>query len=351
MEKIATDLQTLADPALQTEPIDLGNSPTEGITKYLRLMLTIRAAEEAIAQLVLSHEAVCPCHLGIGQEAIAVGVSANLGASDRVFGAHRSHSHYLALGGDLNALMAEVLGKETGCSRGMGGSMHLYGASVGFHGSVPIVAGTIPIAVGAALACKLDGAGKIAVSYFGDGAAEEGVVHESLNLASVHKLPVLFVCENNFYASHLDIALRQPSDRVSRFADAHRVTARLVDGNDVVAVAAAANDLIERARQGEGPGFLEAITYRWCGHVGPDENIDVGVRRHIEDLTAWKRRDPVGRLWAAMRTRVPADLFDRLQAETRKAVADAVSAARAAPYPETDALLDRVYYTNGKKGK
>ena len=185
----------------------------------------------------------------------------------------------------------------------MGGSMHLYAPEVGFKGSVPIVAATVPIAVGAALAAKKDGNGAVAVSYFGDGAVEEGAVHESLNLASHMKLPVLFVCENNLYASHMDIAQRQPSDRTARFADAAGINALVIDGNDITGVATAAGQLIGAARRGEGPGYLETVTYRWRGHVGPDENIDVGLRRSRSELEAWKQRDPVSRLTAAMTER------------------------------------------------
>ena len=159
--------------------------------------------------------------------------------------------------------------------------MHLFAEETPFCGSVPIVAGTVPLAVGAALAAKLDGSPEVGIAYFGDGACEEGIVHESLNLASQMKLPVLFVVENNFYSSHMDIKLRQPSDRTARFADAHLIDTEVVDGNNVVEVANAAGRLIEQARTGKGPGFLECVTYRWRGHVGPDENIDVGIRRIV----------------------------------------------------------------------
>jgi len=248
----ASELGGLADPARFIEPIDVGNESAAVLRRQLASMLTIRFAEEAIGGLVESGHARAPCHLGIGQEAIAVGVSAVLTANDRVFGGHRSHSHFLALGGDVYKLIAEVLGKVDGASRGMGGSMHLYDRSVGFYGSVPLVGATIPLAVGAGLAAKLDKGDAVGVTYFGDGAAEEGVFHESLNLAAAFALPVLFVCENNLFSSHLDIALRQPSDRIARFGEAHRVQSRTVDGNDVVAVARAAREgsgLLARAEK------------------------------------------------------------------------------------------------------
>lgn len=342
-------LGTLADPAAFNAPIDLGNRSTDSLLEDLRKMLFIRLAEEAVADLCLSGEAKCPCHLSIGQEAVAVGLSRHLSARDRVFGGHRSHAHYLALGADLTAMLAEILGRSTGASKGMGGSMHLFAPDHGFHGSVPIVGGTIPIAAGAALAAKMDGNGDVAVCYFGDGACEEGVLHETLNMASVMKLPCIFVCENNLYSSHLDIGLRQPADSVARFASANLLRHKVVDGNDVVAVASAADELITAARRGEGAGFLEAVTFRWRGHVGPNEDIDVGVRRSVEEIASWKRRDPIERLRLALRQ-------DRKQHDAAlSAMRDAVSSeiveamqgARAAPFPNREALLDCVYHSSG----
>lgn len=335
----------LADPKAHAEALDLAQVTNEWALAKLRDMLRIRVAEEFVADLAESGEAKCPCHLGIGQEAVAVGVSAHLRASDRVFGAHRSHSHYIALGGGLLELFAEVLGKEAGASKGMGGSMHLYGPEVGFHGSVPIVGATIPIATGAALACKFDGRGDVGVSYLGDGAAEEGVFHESLNLAVTMRLPVLYVCENNLFSSHLDIHLRQPENRIARFAQAHDIPYHVVDGNDVVAVSRAAEDLISRSRAGGGPGFLEAVTYRWRGHVGPKEDIDVGLRRRPDELVAWKKRDPVRRLADALVARgaLPKDGVASITGELRVECAAAVDTARKAPYPPVANLLDFVY--------
>ncbi len=338
-------LGPLADPARYTDALNIEGLAAEQLKRMLTVMLTVRLAEEAVARLVESGEAVCPCHLGIGQEAIAVGVSSVLRHTDKAYGNHRSHSHYLALGGDLFGMFAEVLGRKAGTSQGMGGSMHLCAPDIGFDGSVPIVGATIPIAVGAALAAKMDGKGNVAVCYFGDGACEEGVLHESLNLASVYKLPVLFVCENNLYASHLDIQLRQPSDSTSRFAVAHSVPYRMIDGNDVTAVAKATAELVNASRNGEGPGFLEAVTFRWRGHVGPKEDIDVGVRRKPEILAAWRHRDPVRRLREAMTgAHLISDVwFEETSERIGQDVAGAVERARVAPYPDTNALLGLVY--------
>ncbi len=346
-ERHISELGELVDPAATAylQPCDLERLPPQQLLSFLRTMWLIRLAEEQIAAWVIEGQVRCPCHLSIGQEAVATGVAAALRATDRLFGNHRSHAHYLAARGELYGLLAEVLGRADGCSHGMGGSMHLQSLPHGFYGSVPIVAGTIPIAVGAALAAKMDGGTDVAVAFFGDGACEEGVLHESLNLAAVYGLPVLFVCENNQYSSHLDIALRQPSDRLTRYAEAHRVRAQIVDGNDVVAVARTATELVAAARGNSEPVFLEAITYRWRGHVGPNEDLDVGVRRSMAHLTAWKRRDPVRRLEEAMRR--AGHVTETELAALRAAVAEEVreTAARAlmAPWPPQSALLDFVY--------
>jgi TPP-dependent pyruvate/acetoin dehydrogenase alpha subunit len=337
-------LGRLASAESFTEPLDIAGADPARLREQLRDMLVIRRAEEKIADEVKSGRVKCPCHLAIGQEAVAVGVSEHLRPSDRVFGAHRSHSHYLALGGSLEGLFAEILGRDTGCSRGMGGSMHLYDGKVGFLGSVPIVAATVSIAVGAGIAASKSGEGDVSVSYFGDGAAEEGSVHESMNLAAVYRAPTLFVCENNLFSSHLHIRLRQPRDSVARYAAAHEIPYEVVDGNDVVAVSRATRRLVEAMRAGKGPGFLEAVTYRWRGHVGPSEDIDVGLQRK-DDLNQWKRRDPVERLIRALES---AGEIDRaavagLEAEVRSRVDLAWAAALDAPFPPASALLERVY--------
>ncbi|MEP7204402.1 MAG: thiamine pyrophosphate-dependent dehydrogenase E1 component subunit alpha [Ilumatobacteraceae bacterium] len=305
-------------------------------------MLTIRLAEEAIAGMVESGEARCPCHLGIGQEAVAVGLAEHIRPSDRCFGAHRSHSHYLALGGSLDELIAEILGKVTGCSRGYGGSMHLRAPQVGLMGTVPIVAATIPIATGAALAAKLDGRGDIAVSFLGDGATEEGVFHESLNLASSMSLPVLFVVENNLYSSHLHIDLRQPNDRVARFGEAHAIETRVIDGNDVTTVSNVGRELIDTMRTSPRPFLIEAVTYRWRGHVGHREDMDVGVER-TDNLPSWKKRDPIARLEESLGDRGLAEALSEIREALSSDVARALEFARSSDYPDVSDLLQTVY--------
>lgn len=341
----SSSLGGLIDPSNYNEPVDISGESENALIAAISSMLRIRYVEEEIGELSKQGVIKTPIHLGIGQEAVAVGISRHLRPSDRVFGGHRSHSHYLALGGSLEGLVAEILCRESGVANGRGGSMHLIDRSVGFSGSVPLVGATIPLGVGAALAAKMDGKGDVGVSYFGDGACEEGVLHESLNLASVLHVPALFVVENNLYSSHLDIALRQPDDRTSRYAEAHRVNCEVVDGNDLVAVSNAAERLITAARNGEGPGFLEAITYRWRGHVGPDENIDVGVRRSVEEIAAWKKRDPIDRLAKALETAGVLDkhAFDTLATTELDRVKSALEGAIGDNFPDAGSILDHVY--------
>jgi pyruvate dehydrogenase E1 component alpha subunit len=275
----------LSNPANFHEPVDIGGFSLQQLRNFLRSMLLIRKAEQHLAGERKHGHIGGPVHLGVGQEAVAVGVSASLRKTDRIFGAHRSHAHLLALGTSLRGLFAELLGKNTGVSKGMGGSMHLWDQSQGFYGSVPIVAGTVPLAVGAALAAKMQKSSDVAVAYLGDGAMEEGVVHESLNLARIYNLPVLFVVENNLFASPMHISLRQPKDSTARFAEANDIPWRLLDGNNVTLVASTAAEFIAEMRAGKGPMFLEAVTHRWYGHVDWREDIDVGVHRSLDELT------------------------------------------------------------------
>jgi TPP-dependent pyruvate/acetoin dehydrogenase alpha subunit len=338
-------LGTLAEPSMHHEPLELHDFLEGDLVAYLTSMITIRKVEQRLALGRKDGLIGGPVHLGAGQEAIAVGISSVLQSTDRVFGAHRSHSHLLALNPDYYKLFAEVLGRDTGFSRGMGGSMHLWDQSNGFYGSVPIVSGTVSLAVGAGIAAKLHGVNDVAVAYFGDGAMEEGVVHESLNLARVQEAPVLFVVENNLFASHMHVSLRQPSDLMSRFAVANDIPHELVDGNDVVAVAKAAEKLVGDARAGKGPGFLEVVTYRWYGHVDWRDDIDVGVHRSLEEVDNWRARDPIRRLSIAMtnanmwsgekENAFNTELDEQIEAAWERAMGD--------PSPANTATLDRVY--------
>ncbi len=312
---------------------------------FLRLMCLIRAAENQLAKMKEGKQIGGPVHLGVGQEAIAVGVSNSLKPEDRIFGAHRSHSHILALNPNLHKLFAEVLGRVTGFSKGMGGSMHLWDSSCGFFGSVPIVSGTVPLAVGAALASKLQENETVAISYLGDGAMEEGVVHECLNLASVYQLPVVFVVENNLFASHLHISQRQPKNLTYRFAEANNINFSVVDGNDVAAVSCAARNAIYQARYNNTPHFIEAITFRWYGHVDWREDIDVGVSRSAEEVKAWRSRDPIRRLEEAMITLGywSSEDSQQMREALAKDIDEAWRKAMLDPFPEVSLLKSAVY--------
>jgi pyruvate dehydrogenase E1 component alpha subunit len=339
-------LRLLADPAELHAQLDLDGTSAERLHEFMASMLRIRLAERRIATGRREGQIGGPVHLGVGQEAVAVGVSAHLRVSDRVFGAHRSHSHLLALGSSVDGLFAEVLGRETGHSKGMGGSMHLWDQPKGFYGSVPIVAGTVPLAVGAGLAAKLQQTGDIAVAYLGDGAIEEGVVHESLNLARIQDIPVIFVVENNLFASHMHISTRQPIDSTARFAAANNVPYHVIDGNDVVAVAAAADQVIAAARSGKGPGFIEAVTYRWYGHVDWREDVDVGLHRSADELNNWRKRDPIRRLKEAMLEAkvLTEEQYVAMESSLLSQVDAAWMQAMQDPYPDVASLLGRVYF-------
>lgn len=331
--------------------VNVSGSDEADLLRSLEMMFRIRLAEHCIAKGRRDGLIGGPVHLGVGQEAVAVGVATELRKTDRIFGAHRSHSHALSLGADMRGLFAEVLGRDTGLSRGMGGSMHLWDQPNGFYGSVPIVAGVVPLAVGAGLAARMQNTDDVSVAYLGDGAMEEGVVHESLNLARMLNAPVLFVVENNLFASHMHISLRQPKAATARFAAANDMPYSIVDGNDVVAVREAAAKLISRARAGGGPGFLEAVTYRWYGHVDWREDIDVGIERSVENVAAWRRRDPIARLVSSMIAAQICTAGDVAEIESCVGgeVDEAWKLALNDPYPIEAALLDRVFAAARKK--
>ncbi len=240
--------------------------------KMYRQMLRIRKVEERLANLWHTNEIRSLMHLSTGQEAVAVGVCNALKPGDSVVSTHRCHAHYLAKGGDLKRMFAELAGKQDGCCRGRGGSMHLFDPEAGMNLSIPLVGGSIPIAVGIGLSIKLRGENRVSVAFFGDGAVEEGAFWESINFASVHKLPVVFVCENNLYATHTHILKRQPNSDIPPRVAPHGVYSIIVDGNDVEAIYLEAQKMVSRAREGTGPSFLEAKTYRWKEHWGPRDD-------------------------------------------------------------------------------
>jgi TPP-dependent pyruvate/acetoin dehydrogenase alpha subunit len=273
------------------------------ILDLYRGMLRIRRVEEAIAKRYAAQDMRCPVHLSIGQEGVAVGVCAALERRDGVFSNHRSHAHYLAKGGDLKALLAELYGFDEGYCHGVGGSMHMIDLAAGFLGAVPIVGATIPVAVGAAWAARLRGEDKVIAVFFGDGAFEEGVVHESINFASLHRLPVLFVCENNLYACYTRLTERQPERPIHGVAAAHGCRVLTAHGNDVQAVCHAAHTAVAELRCGGAPVFLECPTYRWREHCGPDLDDHLGYRPPGE-REHWEEACPIDRLTIVLRATV-----------------------------------------------
>jgi TPP-dependent pyruvate/acetoin dehydrogenase alpha subunit len=305
----------------------------------------IRHVEEQIADLYSEQEMRCPVHLSIGQEAVAVGVSSALEIGDYVMSGHRAHSHYLAKGGDLNSMLAEIYGKETGCSSGKGGSMHLIDKSVGFMGATPIVASTIPIAVGMAFAAKQRGENRVVVSYFGEGSTEEGVFHEALNFAVLKKLPVIFVCENNLYSVYSPLDVRQPEGRrVSDVASGFGVVTESGDGNDVESVADITERAVARAKNGEGPSFLEFSTYRWLEHCGPNYDNDIGYRTEAEFLD-WQQNDPVRKYRDLLISRgtIENKDVDQIDSDNSSAMNAAVKFAKESPFPQVSTVTTDVY--------
>lgn len=245
-------------------------------------MLKIRLIEEELASKYKEQEMRCPMHLCIGQEAIAAGVSIALNKYDSVFSGHRAHGHYIAKGGNLEEMIAELYGRINGCCGGRGGSMHLIDLKVNFMGSTPIVGGTVPLAVGTAWASKLRKDRQVTVVYFGDGCFEEGVIHESLNFAALHKLPILFICENNDLSVYSKLNLRQPKRPIYKIAQAHGVNSIKFNGNDPEMVYIKSINAINQLRKGKGPFFFELNTYRWREHCGPNYDDDLNYRSDKE---------------------------------------------------------------------
>jgi pyruvate dehydrogenase E1 component alpha subunit len=309
-------------------------------------MVKIRKFEERVAELLIPprKELITPCHLYIGQEAVATGVCSALRKDDYVFSTHRSHGHFIAKGGNLKTLMAELYCKKTGCSKGKGGSMHVASSDLGLPGSSAIVGGTIPIAVGAALAFSMQQRDAISVAFFGDGGAHEGTFYESLNFASLKKLPVIFVCENNLYCTHLPVSACLADTNIYKISEAFAMPGIRIDGNNVMEVYKVAKRAIEDARRGKGPTLIECMTYRWRGHVGPYDDLDKGLRSK-EELDYWMDRCPIKML---ERFLIEHDIMSALERDQiHKAIGEeieeSVAFARESPYPDENDLLHDVF--------
>lgn len=313
--------------------------------ELLRRMIKIRLAEETIAERYSEWKMRCPTHLCTGQEAVAAAVGLVLRMDDSVVSSHRAHGHYIAKGGDLNKMMAELYGKATGCSMGKGGSMHLIDKSVGFMGSTAIVGGTIPVGVGLGLSFKLHGSDQVSCVFMGDGAVEEGVFYESINFSVLKKLPVLFICENNGYSVYSPLKVRQPEGRsIHQMVQSIGIAADYGDGNDAIEVYNKVNVGVEHIRKDEGPRFFEFSTYRWREHCGPNFDNDIGYRTEDEFLE-WKKRDPVRLLTARLIDEcvITQKNIDKMESDIRLEVDGAFDFAEKSPFPSPEAILNGVF--------
>lgn len=323
---------------------DLAAIPRRSLLAMYTTMLRIRLFEEKIVELYPAQEMKCPVHLCIGQEAIAAGVCQNLKRDDYMISNHRGHGHSLAKGASMKPLMAELYGRTTGCSKGKGGSMHLIDTAEGVLGTSAIVGGGIPMAVGTALSSRIKGDHKVSVVFFGDGAYDEGVFYESFNFAALKKLPVVFVCENNFFATNSPQSSRHSSCEIARSAATFGAPGVCIDGNNVVDVYKAAAEAVTLARSGGGPSLIEAKTYRWKGHVGPEVDFEKSPRTE-EELIYWMKRCPLKNFEKALREggfftdqeldSIPQTIFTELE--------EAVKFALSSPYPEASALYEDLY--------
>ncbi len=311
------------------------------LLSLLRAMWTIRAFEEKVSELFAKGEIKGLLHLGIGQEAVAVGACGVLRSDDAVFGGHRSHGHAIAKGADLSRLMAELAGRTAGYCRGKGGSMHIAAAEVGFVTATGVVGGTIPLALGAAFVGKEKGEGQVAVVFFGDGAGQAGPFHESLNIASLWKLPVIFVCENNGYAEFTPLSAHTLVERLARHAETYRIPSSTVDGNDLLAVREAMRKAVERARNSRGPTFVECLTHRLRGHYEGDP----AKYRELSELAEWKKKDPIARFIRVLKKKkaVSDKDLDAAEREARERVEKAAQFALSSAWPTPEEVDSQVF--------
>ena len=306
--------------------------------RFYRSMLRIRRIEERIIDVYWDDPIKSPVHLAIGQEAVATGVCEALEPDDVLFGTYRSHHIYLAKGGDMDLMMAELYGKVGGSARGKAGSMHLIDPDRGVTTTSAVVATTIPIGAGYAYALKLRKESRIAVVFFGDGAVDEGVFHETMNFAALKQLPILFVCENNAYAVHSHHLERHMQSNLCERVETYGIPAQFVGGNDVLAIHEATKDAVKSIREGNGPRFIEAETYRWMEHVGPGEDFALGYRT-AEERQPWIDDDQLVRA----ENQLDADRSASIKTEVEEEIAAAFEFAENSPFPDASELLANVY--------
>lgn len=309
-----------------------------------RQMLTIRRCEEQLAKSYQGGSIPGACHTYVGEEAVATGVCAHLRADDMVFSTHRGHGHALAKGVSVREAMAELFGRVTGCSHGRGGSMHLFSPEVGLMGTSGIVGPSILLAAGAAYASRLLRKDRVSVAFFGDGASNNGAFHEGLNMASIWQLPVLFVCENNLYATEIPFSTVAGNPNVAGRASAYGLPGVAVDGNDIVAVYQAAGEAVRRARAGEGPTLLECKTYRTRAHA--EGMRDAGYRT-ADEIEQWKARDPIERFRERLLAAESASEgeLNRIEAEVKVVIEDGLEFARSSLYPDPATATNHVFST------
>jgi len=301
------------------------------VIDLLRRMWLIRAFEEKVSALYAERQIVGLLHLGIGQEAVAVGACSWLRNDDYVFGGHRSHGHAIAKGADINRLMAEIAGRATGYCGGKGGSMHIVAKEAGFITATGVVGGTIPLALGVAFAAKEKKKGQVAVVFFGDGAGQAGPFHESLNIASLWQLPVIFICENNGYAEFTPLSTHTKVERLAQHAKTYAIPASTVDGNDLFAVREAMRRAVEKCRAGKGPVFVECLTHRLRGHYEGDP----AKYRELSQLAEWKRQDPIARVSRALKSKktISDKKLESIESEAREQVEKAAEFSLSSPWP------------------
>lgn len=309
------------------------------LARIYRSLFRIRRVEEEIARVYPTDVIKSPVHLSIGQESVAVGVCEALRRDDAVFGSYRSHALYLAKGGDLRAMIAELYGKATGCAGGKGGSMHMIDVAAGVFGTSAVVGTTIPHAVGYAVALRLRRESRVVLCMFGDGAVDEGVFYESLNFAALKRLPVLFLCENNGYAIHTHQRIRQHVPDICARATALGLPAERIEDGDVLRIAERASAAASAMRGSDaGPFFLECMTYRWKEHVGPGDDWNLGYRDRAE-AEPWLHADQVAR----MATAIDPARRKQIESEVEAEIADAFAFAEASPFPAPEALHTQVF--------
>lgn len=326
--------------AVSSRPTDR-EAPSTPLIELYRSMCLVRAFETQVASLYRDGDIPGFVHTSLGQEAVAVGVCAALAEDDYLTTTHRGHGHVLAKGADVRGMMAELFGHSDGLCRGKGGSMHVADPSVGILGANAIVGAGIPLATGAALSSKLLGQGRVAVAFFGEGAVNQGMFHEAVNLAAIWDLPAIFLCENNRYAEFTDSSTMARIDDVTQRAAAYGIWAQAIDGNDVEAVHAATREAVARCRAGDGPALIEAATYRWHGHYEGDGQ----PYKPDEEVEAWKARDPLALAEQALVERAAGTVEElaEIRRQAEEQVDDAIAFARAGNAPDEQEAYQHVF--------